>query len=93
MDLVWSREWSSMIGETKHALATSRPGRRNLTPVARETLHDRVYAELRRSLIHGLFAAGEHSLPFDGSALASGVYLGDLRGDDLVSQRPLLLLK
>ncbi|MCB1378573.1 MAG: GntR family transcriptional regulator [Alphaproteobacteria bacterium] len=48
-----------MIGETKHALATSRPGRRNLTPVARETLHDRVYAELRRSLIHGLFAAGE----------------------------------
>ncbi len=30
-----------------------------LTPVARETLQERVYAELRRSLIHGLFDAGE----------------------------------
>jgi DNA-binding GntR family transcriptional regulator len=30
-----------------------------LSPVARETLHDRVYAELRRSLIHGMFDAGE----------------------------------
>jgi DNA-binding GntR family transcriptional regulator len=30
-----------------------------LSPVGRETLHDRVYAELRRSLIHGLFDAGE----------------------------------
>lgn len=29
-----------------------------LAPVGRETLHDRVYAELRRSLIHGMFDAG-----------------------------------
>src|ERR671925_1166971 len=33
--------------------------RRPLSPVPRETLHDRVYAELRRSLIHGVFATGE----------------------------------
>ncbi len=33
--------------------------RRALSPVGRETLHDRVYAELRRSLIHGMFDAGE----------------------------------
>ncbi len=30
-----------------------------LSPVGRETLHDRVYAELRRSLIHGMFEAGQ----------------------------------
>lgn len=30
-----------------------------LSPVGRVTLHDRVYGELRRSLIHGAFAAGE----------------------------------
>ncbi len=30
-----------------------------ITPVLRETLHDRVYAELRRSLIHGVFVSGE----------------------------------
>ena len=30
-----------------------------LSPVVRETLHDRVYAELRRSLIHGMFDAGQ----------------------------------
>lgn len=30
-----------------------------LSPVGRETLHDRVYTELRRSLIHGMFDAGE----------------------------------
>lgn len=30
-----------------------------LSPVGRETLHDRVYTELRRSLIHGLFEAGQ----------------------------------
>src|SRR5918994_2093147 len=33
--------------------------RRALSPVGRETLHDRVYAELRRSLIHGMFDAGD----------------------------------
>lgn len=30
-----------------------------LSPVGRETLQDRVYAELRRSLIHGMLDAGE----------------------------------
>jgi DNA-binding GntR family transcriptional regulator len=34
-------------------------GRGGLNPVARETLHDRVYAELRRSLIHGVFTTGQ----------------------------------
>jgi DNA-binding GntR family transcriptional regulator len=35
-------------------------GRRGLlAPVGRETLHERVYAELRRSLIHGVFDAGQ----------------------------------
>ena len=38
-------------------VATGR--RRPLSPISRETLHDRVYAELRRSLIHGAFATGE----------------------------------
>ncbi len=33
--------------------------RRPLSPISRETLHDRVYTELRRSLIHGAFATGE----------------------------------
>lgn len=33
--------------------------RDGLSPVGRETLHDRVYAELRRSLIHGMFDAGD----------------------------------
>lgn len=35
-------------------------GRRGaLVPVGRETLQERVYSELRRSLIHGMFDAGE----------------------------------
>jgi DNA-binding GntR family transcriptional regulator len=34
-------------------------GAGSITPVPRETLHDRVYAELRRSLIHGIFVSGE----------------------------------
>jgi DNA-binding GntR family transcriptional regulator len=34
-------------------------GRDGVSPVPRETLQDRVYAELRRSLIHGVFATGE----------------------------------
>lgn len=37
-------------------LATARGG---LNPVGRETLHDRVFAELRRSLIHGVFTTGQ----------------------------------
>jgi len=34
-------------------------GQRSLTPITRETMNDKVYAELRRSLIHGIFATGE----------------------------------
>jgi DNA-binding GntR family transcriptional regulator len=34
-------------------------GKDGITPVLRETLHDRVYAELRRSLIHGVFVSGQ----------------------------------
>lgn len=34
-------------------------GNGEITPVPRETLHDRVYAELRRSLIHGVFVSGQ----------------------------------
>lgn len=34
-------------------------GKGGITPVQRETLHDRVYAELRRSLIHGVFVSGQ----------------------------------
>ncbi len=37
----------------------SKSARAGLSPVPRETLHDRVYAELRRSLIHGVFVPGE----------------------------------
>ena len=33
--------------------------RHALSPVGRESLHDRVYAELRRSLIYGMLNAGE----------------------------------
>lgn len=34
-------------------------GQRSLTPITRETVNDKVYAELRRSLIHGVFATGD----------------------------------
>lgn len=33
--------------------------RRSIAPVQRETLQEQVYTELRRSLIHGVFATGE----------------------------------
>ena len=38
---------------------SGRAGKGGITPVLRETLHDRVYAELRRSLIHGVFVSGQ----------------------------------
>lgn len=38
---------------------SGRAGRGGITPVPRETLHDRVYAELRRSLVHGVFVSGQ----------------------------------
>ena len=43
----------------KAAEGAQAPGRGSITPVPRETLNDRVYAELRRSLIHGVFVSGE----------------------------------
>jgi len=47
--------------EVRHILAgdCGMSRRSALSPVGRETLHDRVYAELRRSLIHGMFEAGD----------------------------------
>lgn len=48
---------SEQEDEAPSVIATGR--RRLLSPISRETLHDRVYAELRRSLIHGAFATGE----------------------------------
>ncbi|HET9537352.1 MAG TPA: GntR family transcriptional regulator [Mesorhizobium sp.] len=44
--------------ETRATSSGERRGR-SLGPVGRETLHERVYAELRRSLIHGVFDAGQ----------------------------------
>ena len=41
-----------------HSGGSSVTRRGALSPVGRETLHDRVYAELRRSLIHGMLDAG-----------------------------------
>lgn len=43
-------------GSTAQGLPAARGA---ITPVPRETLHERVYAELRRSLIHGVFVSGQ----------------------------------
>ncbi len=43
-------------GSGSQAAVASKGG---ITPVLRETLHDRVYAELRRSLVHGVFVSGQ----------------------------------
>jgi DNA-binding GntR family transcriptional regulator len=58
-----SRNWRSHVGvdvrvRFTHPGSPSVTPRRALSPVGRETLHDRVYAELRRSLIHGMLDAG-----------------------------------
>ena len=47
------------MSEGRAALGAPGPQRGGITPVPRETLHDRVYAELRRSLIHGVFVSGQ----------------------------------
>ncbi len=53
----------AIVGDEGGRPATTAGGhagqRASLGPVGRETLHERVYAELRRSLIHGVFEAGE----------------------------------
>lgn len=47
-------------GSQAASLGGGGTGRRAaLAPVGRETLHERVYAQLRRSLIHGVFDAGQ----------------------------------
>lgn len=43
----------------KPASVQSVNGGHGLAPITRETVNDKVYAELRRSLIHGVFAPGE----------------------------------
>lgn len=43
----------------KLAEAAQALGRGSIAPVPRDTLHDRVYAELRRSLVHGVFVSGQ----------------------------------
>jgi DNA-binding GntR family transcriptional regulator len=58
-----SRNWRSNVGvqvrvRIKYSGGSSVTPRGALSPVGRETLHDRVYAELRRSLIHGMLDAG-----------------------------------
>jgi DNA-binding GntR family transcriptional regulator len=47
------------IGSRARAGQDAAVSRGALAPVGRETLQERVYAELRRSLIHGVFEAGE----------------------------------
>ena len=47
------------MSEGRAALNVPEPATGGITPVQRETLHDRVYAELRRSLIHGVFVSGQ----------------------------------
>jgi len=53
------RASASLAGGKSIAHEPEPRGRAALAPVGRETLHERVYAELRRSLIHGMFDAGE----------------------------------
>ena len=45
------------------------------------------------TLADDVFLPGEHRLTFDGSSLASGVYLISLRGEDVSRTRKVLLLK
>ncbi len=49
--------------------------------------------ELVRNVIQSRMAAGEHSLPFDGSALASGVYFYRLVTQEGVQTRSMTLVK
>src|SRR6185312_15583667 len=57
-----ARSETSEYDKRRLALAGAAPmssQRSALSPVGRETLHERVYAELRRSLIYGMFDAGD----------------------------------
>lgn len=49
----------SEYSSPRNAMADGAPGRGSLGPVLRESLQERVYQKLRRSLIHGAFDAGE----------------------------------
>ena len=44
-------------------------------------------------LVHGLQDSGEHQALFDGSALASGIYIVRLQAGDCVAQHKITLLK
>jgi DNA-binding GntR family transcriptional regulator len=56
-----TQEGEIALGGHREGAPRDRMGSRrgSLAPIRRETLHERVYAELRRSLIHGAFDAGE----------------------------------
>ncbi|MCH8496712.1 MAG: T9SS type A sorting domain-containing protein, partial [Balneolales bacterium] len=45
------------------------------------------------SLVDGLLSAGSHTVPFDGSSLASGVYIYQLQHDGIVLQQKMMLIK
>jgi hypothetical protein len=44
-------------------------------------------------LVDGMMASGVHSVSFDGSALASGVYLYRLEAGGVILQRKMMLVK
>lgn len=56
------------------------------------TVHDLLGREVA-SLVNGYRKAGNHQLTFDGSGLASGVFILRLESDHQTSHRKLVLLK
>jgi hypothetical protein len=58
----------------------------------RLVIYDVTGREVRR-LVDGHVNAGTHVAHFDGSGLASGIYLARLQCDDFVAQQKLLLVK
>ena len=49
--------------------------------------------ELQKELINKEMLAGKYEVPFDGSNLASGVYIYRLEANNLVETRKMILLK
>jgi hypothetical protein len=45
------------------------------------------------TLVNGALSAGTHSVPFDASRLASGVYVYELRAGSFVQQKRMMLVK
>jgi len=52
-------DFSALGGSGRQAARPSRPAHAKLTPVPRETVQDRVYLELRKALIYGVFEPGQ----------------------------------